>query len=201
MFAGLLARGAFAQNARVLDIGCGQGLLAALLCPDHGSHWPLDLPAQAKGVRYTGIELMASDVLRGTQALAFLQGQAQLIQGDMCTTAFPDSDVVVILDVLHYVSEAAQEDVLTRVRECLSPTGKLLLRIGDAQGGLPFHFSNWVDRVVTRIRGHKNGRLYCRSLNQWLALLDRLGFSVQVVPMNEGTPFANILLMCDRAKA
>ena len=143
---------------------------------------------------------MQSDVQRGQTALSFLQDRVQLRQGNMCTTAFSDSDVVVILDVLHYVDEAAQVDVLTRVRECLAPGGRLLLRVGDAQGGLPFLFSNWVDTVVTRIRGHKNGRLYCRSLTQWHDLLQSLGFSVQTLPMNQGTPFANILLVCEPLK-
>jgi SAM-dependent methyltransferase len=197
VFAGLLLRGYFSDHARVLDIGCGQGLLAALLCPDHGAHWPSPLPPQPKDVRYLGIDLMLSDVQRGQKALSFLQGRVELRQGDMCTTAFPASDVVVILDVLHYVNEVAQEDVLTRVRDCLAPGGRLLLRIGDAQGGWPFRFSNWVDQVVTRIRGHKNGRLYCRSLTQWQALLQSLGFTVQTLAMNQGTPFANILLVCE----
>ena len=31
--------------------------------------------------------------------------------------------------------------------------------------------------------------------NAWIALLDALGFDVQSVPMSQGTPFANVLLV------
>ena len=30
-----------------------------------------------------------------------------------------------------------------------------------------------------------------------MALLERLGFSAQSIPMSEGTPFANVLLVAD----
>jgi hypothetical protein len=85
--------------------------------------------------------------------------------------------------------------VLARVRDALSPKGVLLLRIGDASAGLPFKISNWVDHVVTFARGHRLPRLYCRSLADWRAALAKLGFQVQAMPMHEGTPFANILLV------
>jgi hypothetical protein len=71
----------------------------------------------------------------------------------------------------------------------------LLLRVGDAAAGLPFKISNWVDAVVFFVRGHGISRLYCRPLRDWQALLQRLGFAVDTIPMHAGTPFANILLV------
>jgi hypothetical protein len=103
----------------------------------------------------------------------------------------------VILDVLHYVSIEAQNDVLRRVRDALAPGGTLILRVGDAAGGLPFWVSVWVDHVVTFARGHRNSRMYCRPLSDWKAALQALGFRVEERPMNHGTPFANILLVAE----
>jgi hypothetical protein len=71
----------------------------------------------------------------------------------------------------------------------------LLLRIGDRAGGLPFWISYGVDALVTTLRGHRLTRLYCRPLAQWQEQLRALGFDVQVQPMSEGTPFANIMLV------
>jgi hypothetical protein len=87
---------------------------------------------------------------------------------------------------------------LKRIFAALSADGKLLLRVGDAAGGLPFHISNWVDHVVTFVRGHRLSRLYCRSVADWKVALEKIGFSVEPMPMHEGTPFANILLDCRR---
>jgi len=103
--------------------------------------------------------------------------------------------VVVILDVLHYVGIAAQDDVLRRVRDALMPGGTLLLRIGDAAAGLPFKVSFWVDHVVSFVRGHRQARMYCRTLDEWRTALAALGFAVTPMAMHHGTPFANVLLI------
>lgn len=107
---------------------------------------------------------------------------------------------VVILDVLHYVSYEKQEDILARVHRALEFDGKLLLRVGDAAAGLPFKMSNWVDNIVMFIRGHRLPRLYCRSVADWKAVLEKTGFRVTPMPMHEGTPFANILLVCEKGR-
>jgi hypothetical protein len=52
-----------------------------------------------------------------------------------------------------------------------------------------------VDAAVTFVRGHRLARLYCRTLDDWQALLRALGFAVEAIPMHQGTPFANILLV------
>lgn len=196
VFVGLLEHGLIPHNARILDIGCGQGLLASWLLSakamqDQGQ-WPAHWPAAPSPASIHGIELMPRDVERAQRALG---NAARFTVGDMCRTDFGKADAVVILDVLHYVSIDAQNDVLRRVRDALAPGGTLILRVGDAAGGLPFKFSVWVDHVVTFVRGHRNSRLYCRPLSDWHAALTDLGFKVDSLPMNKGTPFANILLV------
>ncbi len=83
------------------------------------------------------------------------EAEAEFVLGDIARTPFPRPDIVVILDVLHYLPFEEQKDVLHRLHLALQPHGRLLLRIGDADGGFGFRFSNWVDRVVTRCRGHR----------------------------------------------
>jgi SAM-dependent methyltransferase len=199
-FAGLLQLGLLPARARILDIGCGQGLLAALLGSLDGRsvaerHWPASWAPAPAHSQVRGIELMPRDVERARQALAHLGERARFTLGDMCRTDFGQADAVVILDVLHYVAYEAQEDVLRRVKAALTPGGTLLLRVGDASAGLPFRISNWVDAAVTFVRGHRLSRLYCRTLAEWQTLLGELGFAVQAIPMHQGTPFANILLV------
>ncbi|GAB3492189.1 hypothetical protein GCM10027399_10710 [Curvibacter fontanus] len=199
-FAGLLQRGLIPANARLLDIGCGQGLLASLLGSLTGQSpaeraWPIGWAAAPHGVQVHGIELMPRDVERARTALAHLGERARFTLGNMCTADFGQADVAVILDVLHYVDYQAQEDVLRRVQATLAPGGTLLLRVGDASAGLPFRISNWVDAAVTFVRGHRLSRLYCRTLDDWQTLLRALGFAVEAIPMHQGTPFANILLV------
>ena len=201
VFRHLLASGLIPGNARVLDIGCGQGLLASLLraCAATGAagDWPANWPAAPAGARVTGIELMRRDVERARAALGEGAG-TRFVCGDMRREAFPASDTVVILDVLHYVPHAEQDAVLTRVRDALAPGGRLLLRVGDAGSRRGYAISQWVDRAVTRLRGHSVPPVYGRTLPEWIAQLRQLGLQVEPRPMSEGTPFANVLLVAQR---
>ncbi len=81
----------------------------------------------------------------------------------------------------------------------LSDGGRLLLRIGDQRARRGFVASQWIDRIVTALRGHRVAPTFCRSLAEWCGLLQQLGFaSVTSVPMHRGTPFANVLLVAER---
>jgi O-methyltransferase domain len=135
---------------------------------------------------------MARDVQRARAALG---NTAEFICGDMRTTPFPEVDTVVILDVLHYITVSEQDEVLARVRLALPVGGRLLLRIGDAASSRGFRISQWVDAVVTFVRGHRVTPQYGRTLAHWVAQLESLGFAVKSKPMSAGTPFANVLLV------
>ena len=178
-FAAIVHEGWIAPGSRVLDLGCGQGLLASLLA------------ATGSGCQVHGIELMPRDAQRATTALG---DAARVVCGDIRSAEFGRADTAVILDVLHYIDYDEQDRVLQRLRTALQPGGQLLLRVGDADAGLPFKLSNWVDHVVTFVRGHRLARLYCRPLRQWHRTLEALGFQVEVIPLSHGTPFANVML-------
>ncbi len=196
VFAGLLGLGLIPDRAHILDIGCGQGLLASWLLAAQQLHsrgvWHGPWPTPPTPASIRGIELMPRDVERAQQALG---SAASFTAGDMRTIDFGKADVVVILDVLHYVAYPAQDDILRRVHDTLGPGGMLILRVGDAGAGLPFHVSLWVDQAVTFVRGHRKLRLHCRPLQEWHDTLTRLGFAVTALPMHKGTPFANMLLV------
>jgi SAM-dependent methyltransferase len=201
VFRHLLADGLIAPQARVLDIGCGQGLLASLLraCGELRTtgDWPRSWAPAPGGAQVTGIELMQRDVDRARAALGD-GNDACFVCGDMRTVPFPECDAVVILDVLHYVTHAEQDAVLRRVHDALVPGGRLLLRVGDADARRGFVVSQWVDRTVTRLRGHTVPPVYGRPLTGWIAQLRSLGMQVEPRPMSEGTPFANVLLVAQR---
>jgi len=210
VFKHLLSRGLIAPRARVLDIGCGQGLLASLLrAADTAAargDWPLDWAQAPHGARVTGIELMPRDVERAQRALgaqavkgADAMDAAEFVCGDMRHTPFPASDIVVILDVLHYIDIAEQNRVLERVRTALQPGGRLLLRVGDASSRRGFRTSQWADAIITFVRGHRVLPVFGRSLAAWVVKLEALGFEVETVPMSRGTPFANVLLIAHAA--
>jgi 2-polyprenyl-3-methyl-5-hydroxy-6-metoxy-1,4-benzoquinol methylase len=196
VFRAILEQGLLSGRARILDLGCGQGLLAAWLAAAQrasaAGQWPAQWPPAPAAASTRGIELMQADVARAHLALG--KG-CEIVQGDVRSADFGRVDAVVILDVLHYMDEPAQAQILRRVRTALDPGGLLLLRVGDADGGLRFRYSQWVDKVVMLIRGHSLVTTHCRGIAQWRRLLQDCGFEVQATPMSQGTPFANVLLL------
>lgn len=206
LYRGLVEHGLAGEGrVRVLDLGCGQGLVASLLAAmsaqRSAGEWPAAWPAPPFAIEYTGVEMMSRDVARALVASAHLACAPHFIDGDMRSVALPACDLVVLFDVLHYVDEPAQESVLSRARDALRPRGRLLLRVGDASRRPRFALSQWVDRKVTQARGHRVAPTWGRTLEAWSAMLSRLGFSVQSLPMSRGTPFANVLIVADLAPA
>ena len=178
-FEWLLASPHIPAGSRVLDIGCGQGVLGALLA------------AEDRNIRYRGIDLGAREIER---ARAAAPAGSQLEAGDMRITEFGSADVVVILDVLHYVAPDEQAAVLRKVRDALAGGGTLLMRVADASAGIRFRITAALDLAATRLRGNKVARLHHFPLQDRRRALEEMGFRVCAEPMSAGTPFANVLL-------
>lgn len=199
IFTALLEQEILRQQTRVLDLGCGRGLLAAwFLAAERltkASQWTVDFHVTAH-MTFHGVDLDASGCKAGNLALRpFFDNRVSLEGGDMCRTDLSGYDAITILDVLHYIPYTQQDQLLDRIREALPPGGLLVTRIGNAQGGWRFRMSQWVDLVMANAQGHRIRTMYCRPLAEWIHALETRGFAVNAQPMSEGTPFANVLLV------
>jgi len=207
LYGALLTKGLLSGRARIVDLGCRQGLLGAWLLAarslhagELGERWPEEWPAPPALRSYCGIDLNGRETRRGAHAFASLPPETiRIVHGDIRDVDYPPTDAVVIADVLHYIDYPSQEAILRRVRSVLSPRGLLLLRVGDAAAGVGFTLSKALDQAVELARRGRLERLYCRPLAEWQALLARIGFHTRALPMSQGTPFANHLLVCEGA--
>jgi len=200
VFATLLRRGLIPDGARVLDLGCGQGCLLALLVAAREQHraggWPAGWPPPPAGLALSGIEFRARDVARARAALG---GAATVEIGDLRTAALPPADVVVLMDVLHYLEPEAQDRLLARIAHALGAGGLVVTRVGDPAAGLAAAASWAIDQAVAIARGQGLHRFHRRRVADWIAALERHGFAVASEPMNGGPLFANVLLLGKKA--
>jgi SAM-dependent methyltransferase len=199
VFTFLLEQGTLTQRARVLDLGCGRGLLAAWFLTAERlaatGQWPASFEVPKK-MTFRGVDLDAGGCMAGNRALKPLFGdRVSLIGGDMCCADLSGYDAITILDVLHYIPFSQQDVLLDQIRAALGLGGLLVTRIGNAQGGWRFRVSQWVDLIMANAQGHRIRSMYCRPLNDWIRALESRGFAVTAQPMADGTPFANVLLV------
>jgi SAM-dependent methyltransferase len=197
-FTGILREGLLGESERILDLGCGQGLLAAWLLAarsrndERPQNWPSEWPAAPRPQSIRGIEMRRRDIQRARDALG---QKAEFELADITEAEFGTVDAIVILDVLHYIDYESQLCVLNRAQAALAPGGVLLLRVGDAGSGIRFTIGKYIDQTVMLTHYHRAPRVYCRSGREWLELLAAAGFHCTAMPMSAGTPFANIMLI------
>jgi SAM-dependent methyltransferase len=200
VFRAILARGLVPDGARLVDLGCGQGVLIALLLAARArfgaGSWPPGWPAPPRLASALGVDLRRRAIAAARRALG---DRAAFEAGDVRSAAIPACDVIAILDVLHYLPPDDQMGVLSRCAQALPPGGLLLLRIGDADAGLRAAVTRLSDQAITLARGG-SPRLYTRGLASWLVALGQAGFRTEAAPMSAGTPFANVLLVARPAR-
>jgi hypothetical protein len=188
LFATLLRIGAIPDASCLVDLGCGQGLLAAWVHAARDSwlstathaDWPTDWPAPPKVGTYLGVDQSRYEIKR---AKAAMPAFARVFRGDMRTlgmTMLDRCDVVTLFDALQYLDPAAQERLLTAIATSLPPWGVLVMRVGDGNT-LSSLWIDVVDFAVCALRGHPRWRVYRRSVAGWRELLERNGFTVEVL--------------------
>ena len=196
VYLSLLRRGRIADGARILDLGCGQALLAAVLIAARRQYeagaWPMGWPAPPSTTQLYGIELQDREANWARIALA---GGASVQTGDLRDAKLPDADAVFILDVIHLLEPEVQRRVLEQVAHALRAGGTLFMRVADIAAGLRFGFTRVADWFSAMMRDRQVPPHHHRSLADWTAMLNGLGFAVEAEPVSAGTPFANVLLM------
>lgn len=195
-YAAALATELPAATGTLLDIGCGQGLLLALVAEAQDTAqqgaWDTTRPDPPAFTRLVGVETRPRIAAIAARAL---EHEAEIVDADARVTPFPPCDVAVLFDVLHMMPDADQRALLRAVRASLAPTGRLLVREADAAAGWRFGMVRLGNGLKAIVTGNWRQRFAFRSAAAWRTVLHEEGFLPHVQPMDAGTPFANVLLV------
>lgn len=193
----ILRDGVLPDHGSLLDLGCGQGLMLALVASARdlatSDVWPPDWPRPPRSLRLRGLELRERVARRARVALG---GDAEIDTCDAREAALGVCDVVLALDVLHMLPAEAQEQMLDRIVTALVPGGLLVLREADAAGGWRFRVVRWTNWLRAVAEGKPGRRFHFRSAAEWNRLLAARGFEVTPARSTSGTTrgLANFLV-------
>jgi len=107
------------EKASILDLGCGYGFLGYML----------QFLSEERTV--TGVDYDEQKI--ATANNGYLKSERlQFFCGDVTTFPVEGYDVIIISDVLHYLSVEAQDALLVKCFRALNPGGMMILRDGNA---------------------------------------------------------------------
>ena len=169
---------------RVLDAGAGRGQFGLLLS---------ELGRVKQLIAFDGdrrkIELFR--VAAGDSAHVELR--------DLLDFPGGDADTLLLIDVLHYLPRAEQDELLRRAAMHVL-RGRIVVRELDAAPGVRSSVTRafeWLAKVTGYNRG-RAARRY-RPASEIVAALTARGFSCQVLGASDGTPFGNVLIVATRS--
>lgn len=187
----LIKRKMLPPDGSVLHLGCGQGILLALLATARA----LDMmPGGVGGAKRTlrGIE---ADTAQAELARTALGSEAEIMVGDWRREALPACRVAILLDVLCHLEPEEQEAFLNRLTGALEPGGILVVRETDSAAGWRFAATELAERLRALSRGRWQHPRGFRSAKEWRNKLAALGFVVETLNMDRRMPFAQVLLI------
>lgn len=176
------------NQAPLLDIGCGIGLLAQLL-RDNGVATP-----------YTGVDFDARKIQMAKLGAKKRALYEVLFEQRDVTRGLPThSGSVTLLDVLQFLpDDAARWQLLRDAMQCVSDDGLFVIRTGIEEANVTSAFTGWVDNLSKHWGWMRTGASRYPKLDVLQAFLAEGGFDVQTSPLKENTPFNNWLLVARR---
>jgi len=164
------------QPVTVLDLGCGQGVFLALakqLRPD---------------VELIGLDLSESKIESARKAFAAAHIPVkELAVRDVAEMPPHSADFISILDVLYLVPLDKWERVLQRCFSCLKPGGTLVLKEMNPAVRAKFLLLLFEETLAVRVLGLTLGSKFTfPDRSHVRALLERVGFAVNEVPLDSG---------------
>ncbi len=202
VYLAVLRLGWIESGGTVLDLGCGRGILLALLAASRDEAvrraWPAGWAPAPEAVDLRGIE---GSSRTADEARLALGADAAVETSDLRAARIPACRTALLLDVLHYLDDPSQEDLLDRVVAALEPGGVVLVREVDA---VPAPASAWTraaERAAAACRGCWRPRFAFRNAAAWRDLLEARGLTVESRAADQDTPFSNTLFRARRSRS
>ena len=174
-------------DAPLLDLGCGVGLLAHAL-RDAGL-----------GMPYRGVDVDARKIAHARRAADAARLRDVAFESVDLSAGMPaHRGSIAVLDVLQFVSPAAQDEILDAAVARLAPGARLVIRTGLDDGSARTRTTRRIDVFSRKVGWMNAGPQAYPDAGALRARFDAAGLSSAFSPLYGRTPFNNWLVVAER---
>jgi 2-polyprenyl-3-methyl-5-hydroxy-6-metoxy-1,4-benzoquinol methylase len=158
------------REASIVDIGCGYGMMSYMLCLTSEKRNILGIDYDSEKIE------LAENCLLKNERIRF-------VAADAITFDVADTDVFLLSDVLHYMPEDKQDQLLKRCIAHLNPGGSIIIRDADKDLQKRHIGTRYTEFFSTHFGYNKalNKQLYFFSGKKIIALAKQHGMEVNVI--------------------
>lgn len=168
------------KEGKILDIGCGYGLLANYLA----------LTSKKRDI--TGIDLSEKRIDIARKSI-FHRQKISFHCKNVVDLQIGEYRAMIMSDFLHHIDYGIQEELLRLCYQKLQPGGLLLIEEVDDS---PF-WKYWLT-YITDVLLNIGDDLFFRNRDSYKELLCRIGFEVHMKEANKNIPWSDILYICKK---
>lgn len=173
------------ERGRILDVGCGFGLLANFVAMRSPARtvWGIDMAARRIDV-----------ARRASGALPNVRFES----ADVRSLDARGFDAVMLIDVLHYFPPSSQAEIVAACRRALVPAGTLVCRDAVRERGARFWW-NWLHEALmvgSGLTATHDRRLHFLRFAELNGMIEQAGFKVLAVERpRRYLPYTDTLLV------
>ncbi len=184
---------ALPAQGRVLDLGCGHGLLALALIRGSAQREVIGIDHDSERIR---LARLAARRLPNTTVPKFEIGDLMESLSSLATGSLAG---IAMIDILHYFDPASQRLLVTEAARVIGAGGTLVVREIDSDAGIKAAVNRLYERLATGVGFTQSvGRtLSFKGTRGWTGLLESAGFTVRSEPCGPAL-LADILFVAKR---
>ncbi len=169
--------------APIVDLGCGYGIALGFAAHQHPDR------------RLIGCDLDEHRIAAARKA--FSNMNAEFFVGDVRDFDLPEASLILIFDVLQYLTGPEQLALLERCLCALAPGGKLIFRIPDRGTRATSRLSVAFDRLIFFLGGNQAGPVVL-SAEEYRDALDHAGLQVDRRRFRNRLPISHLLFVVSK---
>jgi uncharacterized protein (DUF2062 family)/trans-aconitate methyltransferase len=168
------------ESGTVVDLGCGYGMALCFAAYSDSRR------------RMVGCDLDAHRIAIARQALGSLN--ADVIVADIRHFELPPAGLILIMDVLQYLTADEQSALLERCCSALAPQGILVIRVHDLDCGVRSAITMVFERLIFAC-SRAGVRPRILSIAEYRGMLENAGMQLEEHRFKNRLPLAHILLV------